>query len=138
MDEDYGGEDYDFEDFEEYNEQSPKHKRDGTPHKSPNKKVMTWGEDEGSEDAGGELKNTARIDDGGGLTGQDLESYMKQFSGNENDENSNLEDLACELKPLDGFRPKLDNAEEEELLHKLGYDRSYSNHSSPVNGMYCV
>lgn len=56
---------------------------------------------------------------------------MKQYS-NENSNAANNEDLACELKPLEGVRPKLDNADEEKLLHKLGY--SYSNHSSPIKG----
>jgi hypothetical protein len=124
-------EDYDNEDFEDYDHDSPTNKRKGTPHsskKSP-QKAMNWGDDEDEYEnaGGGEEEN---------VEGQDLESYMKQFSGSENLENANLEDLACELKPLDGVRPKLENAEEEELLHKLGYDRSYSNNSSPVKGMH--
>jgi hypothetical protein len=119
--------DYDYEDFEDYDHDSPSHKRKGTPKKSP-QKAMNWGDDEEDDNAGaGEEED---------VEGQDLESYMKQFSGSENLENANMEDLACELKPLDGVRPKLENAEEEQLLHKLGYDRSYSNNSSPVKGMF--
>lgn len=129
MEEDYGGEDYDFDDFEEYAESSFKQKRIGTPHSSKKTspvKAVNWNEDEGEN--GGE--------DDGQVDGQDLESYMKQFSAAATGENANLEDLACELKPLDGVRPKLDDAEEEFLMHKLGYDRSNSTNASPVKGLF--
>ena len=132
MEDNYGTEDYDFEDFEEYeNERSPSPaKRKSTPHsskKSPIKATSDWDDEneEDEDDVNNEKEN---------VEGQDLESYMKLFSGNENTE-AQLEDLACEMKPLDGFRPKLENEEEEMLLHKLGYDRSYSNHSSPQKGI---
>lgn len=130
MDEDdYGGEDYDFDDFEEdFAESSFKQKRIGTPHsskKSSPLKAQNWGDGEEEDENNNEE----------GVDGQDLESYMKQYNESEHASNANLEDLACERKPLEGVRPKLDNADEEFLLHKLGYDRSYSNSSSPVKGL---
>jgi hypothetical protein len=128
MDEDYGGEDYDFDDFEEEAE-SPKHshkqKRISTPHSSkkssPVKAAHFSEENDDEEDA----ENEQDVD------GQDLESYLKKFSSDALS-NANLEDLACELKPLEGVRPKRDNADEEFLMHKLGYN--LSNNSSPVKG----
>jgi hypothetical protein len=127
MDEEYGGEDYDFDDFEEEAE-SPNgliQKRIGTPHSSnkssPVKAAHFNEEDDNENDA----QNEQDVD------GQDLESYLKKFSCDALS-NANLEDLACELKPLEGVRPKRDNADEEFLMHKLGYN--LSNNSSPVKG----
>ena len=129
MAESYSADEYDYEDddFEddEHHEKSPT-KRVGTPHsskKSPQK--QQWDAEDDQAENSGEIVDNLDVE------GQDLESYMKQYSS-ENNNAANNEDLACELKPLEGVRPKLDNAEEEKLLHKLGY--SYSNHSSPVKG----
>lgn len=130
MAESYSADEYDYEDddFEddEHHDKSPT-KRVGTPHsskKSPLPKQQ-WDMDDEQAETGAEIVDNLDVE------GQDLESYMKQYSS-ENNNAANNEDLACELKPLEGVRPKLDNAEEEKLLHKLGY--SYSNHSSPVKG----
>lgn len=130
MGDDYDNDDYDFDDFEEEAE-SPKSstkKRIGTPHsskKSP-EKVSFYGEDDdgASGDDGGEQEQD--------VDGQDLETYLKKFSSDALS-NANLEDLACELKPLEGVRPKFENAEEGMLMQKLGY--SLSNNSSPVKGI---
>lgn len=114
--------DDDFED-DEFHEKTPS-KRIGTPHSSKKAGVnhIQWDADEDEK----------AVEGGGGLDveGQDLESYMKYYSASENNNAANIEDLACELKPLEGVRPKMDNVEEEKLLHKLGY--SFSNNSSPV------
>lgn len=125
MSEAYSADDYDYEDddFEddEGHEKSPAAKRSGTPHSSKKGAAnkLQWDDDEKAMEHEGGLD----------VEGQDLESYMKHYSSESNNA-TNIEDLACELKPLEGVRPKLDNEEEEKLLHKLGY--SYSNNSSPV------
>lgn len=128
MEETYSADDYDYEDFESEDGDHSKSpgKRIGTPHSS--KKAVApdvdWGADD-EEDEGG----NDELD----VEGQDLESYMKHKS-EANGTAAPQEDLACELKPLEGYRPTKENADEARLLHKLGYD-SHSNQGSPQKGL---
>lgn len=133
MEETYSADEYEDEDFESedghsHHTKSPKAKRIVTPHSSKKSfdNAIDWGAEDDEED-GNDDNNNADVE------GQDLESYMQHYSSGEGNDAAK-EDLACEKKPLDGVRPKKENAEETMLLHKLGYEHSHSNQASPQKG----
>lgn len=129
MEDTYSADDYEDEDFESdeggEHSRSPA-KRIGTPHSS---KKSALDDEKWSEHGNDDNDEDNNLD----VEGQDLESYMKH-KNEDNGDPTLQEDLACELKPLSGYRPTKENAEETLLLHKLGYDHSHSNQSSPQKG----
>ena len=130
--------DYDDEDFEDFEgdhaNPSPKNKRMFTPHSSKKSPAKNWDVDDNDYEQ--QQEDGDQDDTANDVEGQDLESYMKHYSGADGKEAGNNEDLSCERKPLEGVRPKKENRDEELLQKKLGYDfGSYSNQSSPQKGI---
>jgi hypothetical protein len=126
-------EEYENDDFEDFEPDTPTKKRISTPHSSKKAALnslnaeMGWDDDDFNIDNNKDKVNDAEEDDVGG---QDLESYMQHYTGAETEETAKTENL-------EGIRPSKENEEEAQLQRRLGYHdySSKSNHASPVKGL---